>query len=173
MGTEQVRLTDKPEWQKEVEGPPFPSAPTESSSPPQTRLWAVLNKRKQEIKWAMCLRGGALSQVRSASSGRDMQACFCVCTLRFHTLTQARTHMHWPIVSVFIWTLSDSLEYLTATRIRFWPTDALHAQQTVEETMQSHPVRQIWDRPLPSHQAGKATDSSHLCCSVVAVTCCM
>lgn len=38
MGTEQVRLTDKPEWQKEVEGPPFPSAPTESSSSPQTRF---------------------------------------------------------------------------------------------------------------------------------------
>lgn len=38
MGTEQVRLTDKPEWQKEVEGPPFPSAQTESSSSPQTRL---------------------------------------------------------------------------------------------------------------------------------------
>lgn len=102
-------------------------------------------KRVGEMFERWCTEPGAVRQLLA----EICRPCFCVCALGFHTLTRARSHMHWPIVSVFIWTLSDSLEYLTATRIRFWPTDALHGQQTVEETMQSHPAKQIWDRPLP------------------------
>lgn len=36
MLTEQVGQVNKLEWQKEGEGPPFPFAPTESPSSPQT-----------------------------------------------------------------------------------------------------------------------------------------
>lgn len=49
-------------------------------------------KLGKEERWGAGLRGGPLSQVQSVSYGGDMRGCFCVCALRFHTLTQACTH---------------------------------------------------------------------------------
>lgn len=86
-GTEQVRLANKLEWQKKrLRLHHFPLC--QLIHHPLLKLSSELCWTRESVKrGVICLRGGTLSQVQSASSGRDMQACLCVCTLGFHTLT--------------------------------------------------------------------------------------
>lgn len=116
-------------------------------------------KLGKEERWGPGLRGGPLSQVQSVSYGGDMQGCFCVCALRFHTLTQACTDplsvcLFGPCQTVYnISPLQESAsdEQMLCTDSRRWRRQC---KVTLPDKYGS--------RPLLHHEAVKPTGPSHL-----------
>ena len=128
--------------------------------------WAEQAKQEQVwVEWVICLRGGTLSQVQSASSGRDMQACFCVSALGFHTLTSTHTHAltHCQCVN-----LDPVRQFIISHRYKNPLLTNKCSARTADaggDNAKSPCLTNVGRAPPPP-QAVNPTGPSHLCCSL-------
>lgn len=157
MGTEQVRLANKPEWQKEVEVPPFLSAPTESPSSQTLSCAEQEDRGVGDMLERCCPEPGAVSQLWHRYAGLLLCLSSGFMPSHKHALTCTDP------LSVCLFGRCQTVYNISPLQ------ESASDQQmlcTVEETMQSHPARQIWARPLPPHQAVKAAGLTPLLLSI-------